>query len=110
MYCQGGEDGGLIAHSDQYRGLKYSYANEASYSEPSPDYFQYVEWNGPGLAPTGYGYRSIEQMIAAAVAGHVESPLLATAANSGFNDAVIEAGRRSLLENGRRVDIPAMEK
>ncbi len=105
MYCQGGADGGLIAHSDQYRGLKYSYANPGEYSEPSPDYFQYVEWNGPGLAPAGYGYRSIEQMIAAAAAGHADSPLLATAANSGFNDAVIEAGRRSLLEGGRTVPI-----
>jgi predicted dehydrogenase len=107
MYCQGGADGGLILHSDQYRGLKYSYANPASYEEPSPDYFQYVEWSGPGLAPTGYGYRSIEQMIAAAAAGRVDSPLLATAANSGFNDAVIEAGRRSLLEGGRTVRVTA---
>jgi D-galacturonate reductase len=105
MYCQGGADGGLIAHSDQYRGLKYSYANPPSYSEPSPDYFQYVEWNGPGLAPAGYGYRSIEQMIAAAAAGRVDSPLLATAANSGFNDAVIEAGRRSLMEGGRTAEL-----
>ena len=103
MYCQGGEDGGLIAHSDQYRGVKHSYANPASYSEPSPDYFQYVEWEGPGLAPAGYGYRSVEQMIAAAAAGKADSPLLATAANSGFNDAVIEAGRRSLLHEGRTV-------
>ncbi len=94
MYCQGGEDGGLIAHSDQYRGLKYSYTEPPGYAEPSPDYFQYVEWTGPGLAPVGYGYRSIEQMIAR------ESPLLATAANSGFNDAVIEAGRESLARGG----------
>lgn len=101
MYCQGGADGGLIAHSDQYRGLKYAFANPPAYAEPSPDYFQYVEWNGPGLAPVGYGYRSIEQMIAAAAAGRVDSPLLATAANSRFNDAVIECGRKSLLEGGR---------
>ena len=105
MYCQGGADGGLIAHSDQYRGLKYSYANPPSYAEPSPDYFQYVEWNGPGLAPVGYGYRSIEQMMEAAAAGKVDSPLLATASNSAFNDAVIEAGRLSLLDGGRTVRI-----
>ena len=103
MYCQGGVDGGLIAHSDQYRGLKYSYANPPRYSEPSPDYFQYVEWNGPGLAPIGYGYRSIEHMVAACAAGRVDSPLLATAANCGFNDAVIEAGRRSIMQDGRTV-------
>jgi D-galacturonate reductase len=106
MYCHGGADGGLIAHSDQYRGLKYSYANPPAYSEPSPDYFQYVEWNGPGLAPTGYGYRSIESMIAACAAGRVDSPLLATAANSGFHDAVIEAGRKSLMQGGQMVPLP----
>jgi hypothetical protein len=40
-------------------------------------------------------------MIAAAAAGKVDSPLLATAANSRFNDAVIEAGRKSLVDGGR---------
>jgi predicted dehydrogenase len=103
MYCQGGADGGLIAHSDQYRGLKYSYASPRAYSEPSPDYFQYVEWDRPGLAPVGYGYRSIERMIVACAAGRVDSPLLATAANAGFHDAVIEAGRRSIMEDGRAI-------
>ena len=104
MYCQGGEDGGLIAHSDQSpRAEIFVDANPPAYSNQALIHFQYVEWNGPGLAPAGYGYRSIEQMIAAAAAGQVESPLLATAANSGFNDAVIEAGRKSLLEDGRPV-------
>ncbi len=106
MYCQGASDGGLIAHSDQYRGLKYSYTEPPMYVEPSPDYFQYVEWNGPGLAPVGYGYRSIEQMVSAAVRGQLDCPLLATAGNSGFNDQVIEAGRQSLREGGREVAIP----
>jgi predicted dehydrogenase len=105
MYCQGGQDGGLISHSDQYRGLKYSYAAEATYSEPSPDYFQLVEWNGPGLSPVGYGYRSIEAMIAACANPQAASPLIATPANSGFNDAVIEAGRQSLLQEGRTIPI-----
>jgi len=45
MYCQGESDGALISHSDQYRGLKYSYTRKDSapgctiYAEPSPDYF-----------------------------------------------------------------------
>src|ERR1700689_3460764 len=103
MYCQGGQDGGLIAHSDQYRGVKYSYAEPPSYSEPSPDYFQYVEWDGAGLAPAGYGYRSIEQMVSAAARGQLDNALLATAANSAFNDRVIEAARQSLREGGRDV-------
>lgn len=105
MYCQGGADGGLIAHSDQYRGVSYSYADPASYSEPNPDYFQYVEWDGPGLAPSGYGYRSIEAMMAAVAAGAADSTLLATAANTRFDDAVIEAGRRSLLDGGTAEEV-----
>ena len=44
MYCPGPENGGaLIAHSDQYRGLQYSYVDPPQYAEPSPDYFQYVD-------------------------------------------------------------------
>ncbi len=112
MYCQGPQDGGLIAHSDQYRGLKYSYAEPPSYAEPSPDYFQYVDLGGPGFTPVGYGYRSIEQMMTAAIrinAGDTRpeeigaAGILATADNSGFNDAVIEAARQSLAEGGREV-------
>ena len=59
MYCRGDDDGTLISHSDQYRGLKYSYTDRAAdpgstvYAEPSPDYFQYVDLGGPGLVPVG---------------------------------------------------------
>src|SRR5262249_15001784 len=69
MYCRGGDDGALISHSDQYRGLKYSYTRKGGdpgstiYAEPSPDYFQYVDLGGPGLTPVGYGYRSIEHIV-----------------------------------------------
>jgi len=103
MYCQGREDGGLIAHSDQYRGVSYSYAEPPSYAEPSPDYFQYVEWDGAGLAPAGYGYRSIEEIVGAAARGQLDAPLLATAANSSFDDRVIEAARQSLRDGGREI-------
>src|SRR5690348_13481533 len=58
LYCRRADGGGLISHSDQYRGLKYSGAG--GYTEPSPDYFQYVDMGGPGLVPVGYGYRSVE--------------------------------------------------
>ena len=52
MYCAGADQGALIAHSDQYRGLKYSYMRARGpgatvYAEPSPDYFQYVDLGGP---------------------------------------------------------------
>lgn len=114
LYCQGPEGGALIAHSDQYRGLKYAYTDPAGYAEPSPDYFQYVDLGGPGLAPVGYGYRSIEAIVAAALRVNsgecaVEeidrAGLIATAANSGYNDRVIEAARASIRQQGREVRV-----
>jgi predicted dehydrogenase len=115
MYCQGAEDGALISHSDQYRGLKYCYSGPVTYAEPSPDYFQYVDLGGPGLVPVGYGYRSIEAIIAAAIRVNAEGSgaleeidragIIATAANSSYNEAVIEAGRESILNGGREVVI-----
>src|SRR5580700_7034318 len=33
LYCQGAENGALLSHSDQYRGLKYSYI-DGDYAEP----------------------------------------------------------------------------
>jgi len=112
MYCQGGDSGAWLAHSDQYRGLQYCYTAPASYSEPSPDYFQYIETGGPGLTPVGYGYRSIEGIISAAIA--VESGemtlaeidaagIIATPANSSYNEKVIEAARESIQNGGREV-------
>lgn len=124
LYCSGADRGGLIEHSDQYRGLKYSYvdppagAGSTVYAEPSPDYFQYVDF-GSGLTPVGYGYRSIEAIISAAasveasgaetreeiLAGIDTAGIIATAGNSAYNEAVIEAGRESILNGGREVKI-----
>jgi predicted dehydrogenase len=101
MYCSGGESGAMIAHSDQYRGLKYSFQS-GEYTEPSPDYFQYVEWNGPGLRPVGYGYESIAALIECRSDEH---GLIATPANSSYNEAVIEAARESLRRGGETVRI-----
>jgi predicted dehydrogenase len=113
LYCQGANEGGLISHSDQYRGLKYCYANPVLYSEPSPDYFQYVDLDGPGLVPVGYGYRSIEAIVSAAIRVNAEGPavleqidqtgILATPANSSYNERVIEAARESIRNGGRVV-------
>ena len=127
MYCRGGDDGALISHSDQYRGLKYSYTRKGGdpgstiYAEPSPDYFQYVDLGGSGLVPVGYGYRSIEYIISACLrveteggdlAGRQrvlremdEAGVMATPANSSYNERVIEAGRESILNQGREVEI-----
>jgi hypothetical protein len=118
MYCSSGERGAWLAHSDQYRGLQYAFA-DGTYSEPSTDYFQYVDLGGPGLVPVGYGYRSIKAIIEACV--RVESApdgvrqqmlrelddagVIATPANSRYNELVIEAGRLSILNGGREAAI-----
>ena len=104
MYCSGNGGGALIAHSDQYRGLKYSYA-DGTYAEPSPDYFQYVEWSGPGLKPVGYGYRSIEALVEASGRDPGAHDLIATPANSSYNEALIEAARESLSLGGAIVQV-----
>ena len=113
MFCSGGSSGALIAHSDQYRGLKYSYVNQ-QYAEPSPDYFQYVEWSGAGRKPVGYGYRSIEALVEAclrvnaepaALAELDERGLIATPANSSYNEGVIEAARLSLDRDGAMIPV-----
>ncbi|HEU0141498.1 MAG TPA: Gfo/Idh/MocA family oxidoreductase [Bryobacteraceae bacterium] len=127
LYCSGREKGGLLGHSDQYRGLEYSYVRPPDgpgatvYAEPSPDYFQYVDLGGGGLVPVGYGYRSVDFIIRAAVrlesqAGTLEERqqmlrqfdeegVMATPANSRYNELVIEAGRLSILNGGREVRI-----
>jgi D-galacturonate reductase len=114
MYCSAGENGAWLAHSDQYRGLQYAYS-DGSYSEPSPDYFQYLDFGGPGLVPAGYGYRSVKAIIEACI--RVESApegvrrqvleeidaagIIATPANSRYNELVIEAARLSILNDAR---------
>lgn len=126
LYCSQGDTGGLISHSDQYRGLKYSYIEApqgpgaTQYSELNTDYFQYVDLGGPGLAAVGYGYRSVEAIVRAAIqveaAGSLEDRqkaiksidqigIIPTPSNSRFNELVVEAGRLSLLNNGREAII-----
>jgi len=113
MYCSGGDGGALLRHSDQYRGLQYSYLG-GPYSEPSPDYLQYVPAGGPGLMPVGYGYRSIERIVDACRKVEEDSSMLdqidregliATPANSRHNDRVIEAARVSIQEGAREVNL-----
>ncbi len=121
MYCSGGDRGAWLEHHDQYRGIKYCYtrnpggAGATVYAEPSTDYFQYLDLGGPGLVPVGYGYRSIEYIVKAAarveaapegerqsiLAEYDARGVMATPANSLFNELVIEAGRLSILNDGR---------
>ena len=118
MYCAGAERGAWLAHSDQYRGLQYAYA-DGNYSEPSPDYFQYVDLGGPGLVPVGYGYRSVKALVEACVQVECapegvrqqvlcdldDAGVIATPANSRYNELVIEAGRLSILNGAREAVI-----
>jgi predicted dehydrogenase len=126
LYCSGEGNGALLAHSDQYRGLKYSYTRASGdpgstvYAEPSPDYFQYVDLGGPGLTPVGYGYRSVEHILEnclrvaqepdvacrqALLRDLDEKGVMATPRNSSYNEQLLEAARRSILNGGVQVDV-----
>jgi D-galacturonate reductase len=131
MYCKGADDGALISHSDQYRGLQYSYISKSGdpgatvYAEPSTDYLQYLDLGGPGMIPVGYGYRSVEHIVGNCIRVENESAgeadalaarqrllkeldaagIMATPANSSYNELVLEAGRASIMNNGRLVEI-----
>lgn len=125
MYCSTAERGAWIRHDDQYRGIQYSYVRNPGgpgstmYAEPSTDYFQYVDLGGPGLVPVGYGYRSVAYIVERALEleglGLEErrarltdwdrSGVMATPANSAYNEAVIEAARISIAEGGRAVAV-----
>jgi len=119
MLCQGENDACLMFHDDQFRGVKYSFnapMDGKHYHEPSPDYFKLLYRGGTGLQPVGYGYRSIEALINAvyrveegadlqarqAIIKEIDNEdLLATPANSSYNELVIEAGRLSIMNDGR---------
>jgi len=126
MYCRSDDSGTMLDHSDQYRGLKYTYARASGdpgstvYAEPSPDYFQYIDLGGPGLVPVGYGYRSVEFIVANCLRVGAEPNLakrqemlrdldaqgiMATPANSSFNERLLEAGRTSILNGGVQVPV-----
>jgi predicted dehydrogenase len=125
LYCAGDNKGTLIEHSDQYRGLKYSYLDKPAdpgatvYAEPSPDYFQYMDLGGEGLTPSGYGYRSVEHIVSTMLRIEAEpesrrrelldeidrAGIIATPANSSYNESVIEAGRKSILDGGKVVRV-----
>ena len=133
MFCRGETDGALLMHDDQYRGVKHSYTTrggdegDSYYNEVSPDYFKLVNIGGKALTPVGYGFRSIDNIIkamhrveAAAEGKSGDKALkarqemiraidkegvIATPANSSYNELVIEAGRMSITSGGKPVVI-----
>ncbi len=125
MWCAGKDDAGLLIHSDQFRGVThhYNFPEEPGgklYATPNPDYFQLIDEGGDGLTPVGYGHRSVEFIVKACLAAgrmkdvaqrqaHIDrldaDGIMATPANSSYNELVIEAGRMSILAGGREVEI-----
>ncbi len=127
LYFTGNGNGALLRHSDQYRGLEYSFIEPldspggTQHVEPSPDYFMYQDMGGEGLVPWGYGVRSVDELVSAALCIEAESAsigqrkakiaeldrrgIVATPANSRFNELVCQAGRESILNRGREVEI-----
>ena len=136
MYCAGKDRNGMLVHNDQYRGLEYCYVTDSVdgkyYHEPSPDYFKYIDLGGGGLVPVGYGYRSIDYIVRniskaiAASEGATENQslkkrqelikqfdadgVMATPANSAYNELVMEAGRLSITNGGKEVTITYGDK
>jgi D-galacturonate reductase len=112
LWTSQGDRGGFLNHTDSHRGLEYCYV-DGGYSEPSPDYMQYVPNHlGPGERVVGYGYRSVEALVEAAqaveadpanLAAIEQQGIVATAANSSYNELVTEAARLSLEYDGREV-------
>jgi len=127
MYCAGDDKSGMLVHNDQYRGVEHCYVEKGNepgdtmYAEPSPDYFKYIDLGGEGLTPVGYGYRSIAYIIenirkAIAYCDDLtqrqklikqfdDDGIMATPKNSAYNELVIEAGRLSILNGGREVEM-----
>lgn len=126
LWGQGPTDATLIYHSDQYRGVKHCYTTpgeepgDTQYAEPNPDYFRLLDLGGDYRVPVGYGHRSVEYIIRACaeaaalpdrkdrqslIRRHDQAGIMATPANSRYNELVIEAGRMSILNEGREVEI-----
>ena len=127
MYCAGDDKSGMLVHDDQYRGIAHCYVERGTepgdtyYAQPSPDYFKYIDLGGSGLTPVGYGYRSIEFIIKQCCRAIEIGPdlkqrqallqkldadgIMATPNNSSYNELIMEAGRLSILNGGREVEI-----
>ena len=124
LYCEGDGRTGLIDHDDQYRGVEHSYIaatgpGGSTFNYVNPDFFRLIPRDGPGADAAGYGFES----MAAGVQGALDLrdlPLderrarlqaidregrIATPANSGINELVVEAARRSLASGGASAHI-----
>ena len=132
MFFEGPGKSGMIKHDDHYRGVQHAYlegigCGGTAFNFVSPDFFQLIPWDGPGLKPVGYGYESVIATIemACQIEHEVSSlpeaaslerrrqiirevderGIIATPANSYINELVVEAARLSILNDGDVVTI-----
>jgi predicted dehydrogenase len=124
LYCEGDGRTGLIGHDDQNRGVEYAYVaatgpGGSRFNFANPDFFRLAPRDGAGADPIGYGYESMAAAVHAARALRGQpiderrarlretdrQGLIATPFNSGINELVVEAARRSLASAGAAVHI-----
>ncbi len=126
LFGSNGTLGTMVNHNDQFRGVEHAYTvkgdspGDTQFAQPNPTYFQFLDLGGEGLTPAGYGYRSIAYIVQKINECRAQSSLkarrefiehvdaegiMATPRNSGFNELVMEAGRLSILNGGREVEI-----
>ena len=126
LYGEGADCGTILKHNDQFRGVSQGYDqeslkdDEAAFRFINPDYMRLVPWEGEGMKPVGYGYDSIEANVLSAIRLNAASSqserqqlikqidergIIATPANSAINELVMEAGRLSILNDGKYVSI-----
>ena len=133
LYCEGQGAGGMIAHQDQDRGVRYCYLDNigcggSKYNYVSPDFYRLVpRESGEGAQVVGYGFDSVAANLDAmsrmegetasltgdaALARRREfieaidrQGVLATPANSFINELVVEAARLSIQKDGDWAEI-----
>lgn len=132
MFCEGPGKTAQISHNDQFRGVIHCYLEGigcagSTFNFVSPDFYQLVPWEGKGWEPVGYGFRSVAANISAmrrlreetadlndaeALAARRriieeidEKGIIATPANSSYNELVTEAARMSILNDSDLVNI-----
>ena len=128
MYCEGDNCGSMIKHNDQFRGVTHSYIENigvagSKFNFINPDFYRLIPWEGEGYKPVGYGYDSVSANITT-IAGIEnledvdnigsrqkeikkidDKGIIATPANSFFNELVVEATRESIVNDGKSVKI-----
>ena len=125
MFFEGENRAGVLKHNDQFRGAEYGFLEPQGPGKKlfhyiNPDFMQWAPHDGPGFKPIGYGPDSVQANILAmarieaaaaqspdpprarreAVAAVNERGLIATPANSFYNELVHEAARASILADG----------